>query len=121
LLGVDIQMFHRTFFQQQKEVPWCSTLLRLYCTPAHVSYSTTLFLKFTGATGPGGPEFTAYKEKTEAEHGVQFLMSLADLPDTGKKRLALISGRTADNPKLMSEAIKVCMLLAPRSASVFAS
>jgi hypothetical protein len=38
---------------------------------------------------------------------VQFLTSLSDLPATTKKRLALISGRTADNPKLMSEAIQV--------------
>jgi predicted dehydrogenase len=59
-----------------------------------------------GATGPGGPEFTAYKEKAAAEHGVQFFTSLADLPETGKKRLALISGRTADNPRLLNEALK---------------
>jgi hypothetical protein len=38
---------------------------------------------------------------------VQFLTSLSQLPATTKKRLALISGRTADNPKLMSEAIQV--------------
>ena len=62
-----------------------------------------------GAEGPGGPEFKAYKEKTEAAHGVQFFTSLSDLPAVadGKKRLALISGRTADNPRLLSEAIKV--------------
>jgi predicted dehydrogenase len=59
----------------------------------------------TGATGPGGPEFTAYKEKTEAEHGVQFLTSVEDLPQTGRKRLALISGRTADNPSLLTKCI----------------
>jgi hypothetical protein len=63
----------------------------------------------TGAKGPGGPEFTAYKEKAAADHGVQFFTSMADLPPVadGKKRLALISGRTADNPSLLSQCIKV--------------
>jgi predicted dehydrogenase len=38
---------------------------------------------------------------------VKFFTSLKDLPPVqdGKKRLALISGRTADNPKLLSESI----------------
>jgi len=38
---------------------------------------------------------------------VQFLLSVADLPPVkpGKKRLALVSGRTADNPRLQSECI----------------
>merc|ERR1719148_11487 len=37
-----------------------------------------------------------------------FLESMADLPATGDgvKRLALISGRTADNPRLLQESIK---------------
>lgn len=71
--------------------------------------NTTLTpLIITGASGPGGPEFAEYKEKTQAEHGVKFFTSLADLPETGKKRLALVSGRTADNPKLLSQALKVC-------------
>jgi predicted dehydrogenase len=58
-----------------------------------------------GASGPGGPEFTEYKEKVEKDFGVQFFTSLADLPKTDKKRLALISGRTADNPRLLTESI----------------
>jgi hypothetical protein len=67
------------------------------------------FLK--GATGPGGPEFTEYAAKASAEHGVEFLKSLADLPPTANKRLALVSGRTADNPKLLGDAIQVRLLL----------
>jgi len=60
-----------------------------------------------GASGPGGPEFAAFQEKTAADHGVQFHMSLADVPAKaeGVKRLALVSGRTADNPRLLGEAI----------------
>jgi predicted dehydrogenase len=76
--------------------------------PSHARVlEKTLFVYLpVGATGPGGPEFTAYKQKAEADHGVQFFTSLADLPVTGKKRLALISGRTADNPHLLNEALK---------------
>jgi len=76
------------------------------CPSAKLCYIVEPWFLGPGAEGPGGPEFTAYKAKAEAEHGVQFLMSLADLPKTTNKRLALISGRTADNPKLMSEAIQ---------------
>ena len=62
-----------------------------------------------GATGPGGPEFTAFAEETKEKHGVEFCKSLAELPPVpeGVNRLALISGRTADNPKLLKEAIDV--------------
>lgn len=60
-----------------------------------------------GAEGPGGPEFAEFAKKSEADHGVAFHKSLSDLPPVtdGVKRLALISGRTSDNPRLMSEAI----------------
>merc|ERR1719253_1874918 len=60
-----------------------------------------------GAIGPGGPEFAEFQKTTETDHGVQFHKSLSALPELpeGTKRLALISGRTADNPRLMTEAI----------------
>lgn len=63
----------------------------------------------TGKDGPGGPEFAEYKSESEAKYGVQFFTSLSDLPPVaeGKKRLALVSGRTADNPRLLDESIKV--------------
>jgi predicted dehydrogenase len=43
----------------------------------------------------------------EASEGIQFFPSVADLPAPaeGKARLALISGRTADNPRLLTECI----------------
>lgn len=61
-----------------------------------------------GATGPGGPEFGEWAKKTEADYGVQFHKSMDDLPPVadGVKRLCLVSGRTADNPRILSEAIK---------------
>jgi hypothetical protein len=84
-------------------------MLKNKCPSAKLLFIVEPWFLGAGATGPGGPEFTAYKEAMEKDHGVQFLTSLEQLPPIadGKKRLALISGRTADNPKLMSVAIKV--------------
>lgn len=65
------------------------------------------FLNSSGAKGPGGPEFGEFQKESEAD-SVEFFMSVGDLPPVpeGSKRLALVSGRTADNPRLLSEAIK---------------
>ena len=67
---------------------------------------TTLTLP--GAEGPGGPEFGEWAKEVEAEHGTKFLKSMEDLPapTEGVKRLCLVSGRTADNPRILGEAIK---------------
>jgi predicted dehydrogenase len=53
----------------------------------------------------GGPEFAEFQKESEDNEGIQFFKSVADLPAVaeGKKRLALISGRTADNPRLLGE------------------
>ena len=76
---------------------------------SHISnkFSSSHIITNNNAIGPGGPEFKEFKDKTEAENGVQFHTSLADVPAVadGVKRLALISGRTGDNPRLMTEAI----------------
>ena len=79
------------------------------CPSAKLCYIIEPWFLGAGATGPGGPEFAEFKSKCETEHGLQFYTSLGDVPSVesegGMKRLALISGRTADNPKLLSEAI----------------
>ena len=79
------------------------------CKITHSSLFTSNLCGLSGASGPGGPEFAKFAEETKAKHGVEFLTSLADLPAVpdGVKRLALISGRTADNPRLLKEAIEV--------------
>jgi hypothetical protein len=66
-------------------------------------------LNAKGAAGPGGPEFAEFQKEAEENHHVVFITSVADLPSVpeGSKRLALISGRTADNPRFLKEAIKV--------------
>jgi predicted dehydrogenase len=69
--------------------------------------STLIILHFIPFVRPGGAEFAEFKNTTAETHGVQFHSSVADLPPVadGVKRLALISGRTADNPRLLNEVI----------------
>lgn len=83
-------------------------LLKNKCPSAVLKYIVEPWFLGAGATGPGGPEFMEYKERVAKDHGVEFLMSLSELPPNTEHtpRLALISGRTADNPKLLNEAIQ---------------
>ncbi|KAL3826905.1 hypothetical protein ACHAXA_005985 [Cyclostephanos tholiformis] len=77
------------------------------CPSAKLCHVVEPWFMGAGATGPGGAEFMEFKAKTEADHSVGFHSSLSDVPppSDGARRLALISGRTADNPRLLSEAI----------------
>jgi len=77
------------------------------CPSAKLCYVVEPWFMGGGAEGPGGPEFTEFMEKAIEEHGVGFHKSMADLPvlEDGVKRLALISGRTGDNPRLLTESI----------------
>jgi len=77
------------------------------CPSAKLCYIVEPWFMGGGASGPGGKEFAEFQKTTEAEHDVVFCKSLGDLPKVtdGVKRMALISGRTADNPRLMGEAI----------------
>jgi predicted dehydrogenase len=59
-----------------------------------------------GGEGPGGPEFKEWQAEAESKYGTKFATSLDDLPPPAAPRLALISGRTADNPNLLTESIK---------------
>jgi len=63
------------------------------------------FLGPTGSAGPGGPEFAEWAERSESVHGTVFATSVGDLPNPRRPRCALISGRTADNPRLFTECI----------------
>jgi len=84
----------------------------MYATDSHLLipplHTSSHFLPFKGASGPGGPEFAEWAKETEAKHGVKFFKSMDDLPPAadGVKRLCLVSGRTADNPRILGEAIK---------------
>jgi len=78
------------------------------CPSAKLCYIVEPWFMGAGASGPGGKEFTEFQEEAKEKHGLEFFKAIADLPPVaeGSKRLALISGRTADNPKFLSEAIK---------------
>lgn len=78
------------------------------CPSAKLRYVVEPWFMGGGASGPGGAEFAEFQKKTEEENGIGFFKSLSDVPPVADdvKRLALISGRTADNPRLMGEAIK---------------
>jgi len=77
------------------------------CPSAKLCYIVEPWFLGAGASGPGGAEFAEFKSKAEADNQVGFYTSLADVPPVtdGVKRLALISGRTIDNPRLLGEAI----------------
>jgi predicted dehydrogenase len=77
------------------------------CPSAVLCYVVEPWFMGAGATGPGGPEFAEFRKKTEEDFGVEFYKALEELPPVpeGKKRMALVSGRTADNPKLLGQAI----------------
>jgi len=77
------------------------------CPAAKLCYIIEPWFLGAGAEGPGGPEFTEYKNKTEKEFGVVFGTDIEKIPavPAGKNRLALISGRTSDNPALLTKCI----------------
>jgi len=58
-----------------------------------------------GKDSEAGKEFADQQAEWEAKYGVKFALGLSDLPPPAAPRLALISGRTADNPRLLTESI----------------
>ena len=76
------------------------------CPSASLDYIIEPWFLGPGSTSPGGPEFNEWAESIKSEHETTFLTSVDDLPAAeGKQRVALISGRTADNPRLLGECI----------------
>jgi len=59
-----------------------------------------------GSDSPAGQDFKEFQSETESKYGTKFALSMADLPPADAPRLALISGRTADNPRLLTECIE---------------
>ena len=76
------------------------------CPSASLDYIIEPWFLGPGSEGPGGPEFNEWAKSTTSTYSTTFLStSVADLPDPKQPRVALISGRTADNPRLLSECI----------------
>jgi len=75
------------------------------CPSASLDFVVEPWFLGAGATGPGGDDFAKWQKEAAAKYGTQFFSSLKDLPKPQQPRLALISGRTADNPHLLEESI----------------
>jgi hypothetical protein len=99
---------------------FCAAQTSLLLPPAHPLRRTTPYIRCPsasldyvmegwflgpGATGPGGPEFALWSKKSMSKYGTFFVSSVSDLPEPSQPRIALISGRTADNPRLLTECI----------------
>lgn len=80
-------------------------MLENRCPSASLDYVVEPWFLGAGAETPGGPEFKVWKEEAEAKYGTKFGTSLSELPKPDQPRVALISGRTADNPRLLKEAL----------------
>jgi len=91
------------------------------CPSASLDYVVEPWFMGAGAETPGGPEFKECQAEW-SKLGVKFVSSLAELPEPTAPRMALISGRTADNPRLLSESIangcKCIMLEKPGAPTV---
>jgi hypothetical protein len=78
------------------------------CPSASLDYVVEPWFMGGGKDSPGGPEFAEEVQKAwSSKYGVQFATSLSELPKPKAPRLALISGRTADNPRYVE---KMCQL-----------
>jgi len=75
------------------------------CPSASLDYIIEPWFLGAGAGGPGGPEFNEWADATKSQYGTNFCTSVGDLPEPKQPRVALISGRTADNPRLLEECI----------------
>lgn len=75
------------------------------CPSASLDFVVEPWFLGAGKDGPGGEEFGTWEKDTISKYGTVFTTSLSDLPPPENPRCALISGRTADNPKFFSEAI----------------
>ena len=81
-------------------------IIKFSCPSASLDYIIEPWFLGPGSEGPGGPEFNTWADETSSKYSTQFLTSVADLPEPKQPRVPLISGRTADNPKLLRECIE---------------
>eukprot|EP00532_Pseudo-nitzschia_australis_P009158 CAMPEP_0168178784 /NCGR_PEP_ID=MMETSP0139_2-20121125/9390_1 /TAXON_ID=44445 /ORGANISM="Pseudo-nitzschia australis, Strain 10249 10 AB" /LENGTH=395 /DNA_ID=CAMNT_0008098361 /DNA_START=274 /DNA_END=1461 /DNA_ORIENTATION=+ len=80
-------------------------MLEEKCPSASLDYVVEPWFMGAGADSEAGKEFGVWQSDSESKYGTTFAASLDDLPPPEAPRLALISGRTADNPQLLSASI----------------
>jgi predicted dehydrogenase len=76
------------------------------CPSASLDFIVEPWFMGGGADSPAGVEFNEWAKDVQAKYGTKFFKSLQELPKPEQPRLALVSGRTADNPRLLTEAIE---------------
>jgi predicted dehydrogenase len=79
-------------------------MLEGMCPSAKLTTIVEPYFLGPGADSPPGKTFNAWAEEMSAKYGTKFAKSVEELEITGPT-LALISGRTADNPRLLKELI----------------
>jgi predicted dehydrogenase len=80
-------------------------MLEEQCPSASLDYVVEPWFMGAGADSGAGKDFGVWQADAETKYGTKFAVSLDELPPAEAPRLALISGRTADNPRLLSESI----------------
>lgn len=84
---------------------YCLAFVSARCPSASLDFIVEPWFMGDGGNSPAGQEFKEFQADAEAKYGTKFAKSLAELPPPEHPRLALISGRTADNPHLLKESI----------------
>jgi len=93
--------------QPNKGMGWYHAIQMLEdrCPSASLDYVVEPWFMGGGSDSEAGQEFKEWQTDAEAKYGTTFTASMDDLPPPAAPRLALISGRTADNPRLLTECI----------------
>ncbi|KAL3941058.1 MAG: hypothetical protein SGBAC_004516 [Bacillariaceae sp.] len=91
--------------QPNKGMGWYHAIQMLEDS-ASLDYVVEPWFMGGGKDSEAGQEFGVWQADTESKYGTNFIGSMDDLPEPAAPRLALISGRTADNPRLLTECIE---------------
>uniref|UniRef100_A0A7S1Y3R9 Gfo/Idh/MocA-like oxidoreductase N-terminal domain-containing protein n=1 Tax=Grammatophora oceanica TaxID=210454 RepID=A0A7S1Y3R9_9STRA len=101
-----------------KSMGWyhAEQLLANKCAGAKLQYVVEPWYMNPASKGtPGYSEFQEWKTTQETTNGIQFYQHVSDVPTASEKEddskvrklMAIISARTADNPKLFQECLKI--------------
>lgn len=104
-LRFSLVIFSSIFLHYTSCLSLCKNHPTKRCPSASLDYIIEPWFLGGGKDSPAGVEFAECQSEWEEKYGVKFIKSLQELPPPAAPRLALISGRTADNPKLLTESI----------------
>jgi len=80
-------------------------MLEDQCPSASMDYIVEPWFLGAGSDSEAGKEFGEWQADVQSKYECKFAASLEELPPSSAPRLALISGRTADNPALLTASI----------------